>query len=70
MIDHVGIYGSRVAEGLWAFNVGLVMFSFWSKVRLYVCILLHSMISGQFICFKTRPIEQENFLFHIITDLD
>ena len=24
MIDHVGIYGSRVAEGLPAFNVGLV----------------------------------------------
>ena len=24
MIDHVGIYGSRVAEGLSAFNVGLV----------------------------------------------
>ena len=29
MIDHVGIYGSRVAEGLSAFNVGLV----FSKVR-------------------------------------
>ena len=26
MIDHVGIYGSRVAEGLSAFNVGLVSF--------------------------------------------
>ena len=26
MIDHVGIYGSRVAEGLLAFNVGLVLF--------------------------------------------
>ena len=25
MIDHVGIYGSRVAEGLSAFNVGLVI---------------------------------------------
>ena len=24
MIDHVGIYGSRVAEGLSTFNVGLV----------------------------------------------
>ena len=24
MIDHVGIYGSRVAEGLSAFNVDLV----------------------------------------------
>ena len=24
MSDHVGIYGSRVAEGLSAFNVGLV----------------------------------------------
>ena len=28
MIDHVGIYGSRVAEGLWAFNVGLVLHIF------------------------------------------
>ena len=28
MIDHVGIYGSRVAEGLSAFNVGLVVYSF------------------------------------------
>ena len=30
MIDHVGIYGStsRVAEGLSAFNVGLVFFFF------------------------------------------
>ena len=27
MIDHVGIYGSRVAEGLSAFNVGLVCIS-------------------------------------------
>ena len=26
MIDHVGIYGSSVAEGLSAFNVGLVLF--------------------------------------------
>ena len=25
MIDHVGIYGSRVAEGLSASNVGLVI---------------------------------------------
>ena len=25
MIDHVGIYGSRVAEGLSAFNVALVI---------------------------------------------
>ena len=25
IIDHVGIYGSRVAEGLSAFNVGLVV---------------------------------------------
>ena len=25
MIDHVGIYGSRMAEGLSAFNVGLVV---------------------------------------------
>ena len=27
MIDHVGIYGSRVAEGFSAFNVGLVFIS-------------------------------------------
>ena len=30
MIDHVGIYGSRVAEGLSAFNVGLVYIVFGS----------------------------------------
>ena len=29
MIDHVGIYGSRVAEGLSAFYVGLVIYFFW-----------------------------------------
>ena len=31
MIDHVGIYGSRVAEGLSALNVGLVLFikNYW-----------------------------------------
>ena len=27
MIDHVGIYGSKVAEGLSAFNAGLVLFA-------------------------------------------
>ena len=29
MIDHVGIYGSRVAEGLSASNVGLVCLPMW-----------------------------------------
>ena len=29
MIDHVGIYGSREAEGLSAFNVGLVYRYLW-----------------------------------------
>ena len=36
MIDHVGIYGSRVAEGLSAFNVGLVYSYF-----LYLYMVLH-----------------------------
>ena len=31
MIDHVGIYGSKVAEGLSAFNVGLVISMHWVK---------------------------------------
>ena len=31
MIDHVGIYGSRVAEGLSAFNVGLVN-KYWCHI--------------------------------------
>ena len=31
MIDHVGIYGSRVAEGLSALNVGLVLFVNYEK---------------------------------------
>ena len=34
MIDHVGIYGSRVAEGVSAFNVGLVLgVRGWAPVR-------------------------------------
>ena len=33
MIDHVGIYGSRVAEGLSAFNVGLVEIDICFPVR-------------------------------------
>ena len=40
MIDHVGIYGSRVAEGLSAFNVGLV-----SSLSSFV---LHFIAIGQF----------------------
>ena len=36
MIDHVEIYGSRVAEGLSAFNGGLVLFAIWLfKAMLY-----------------------------------
>ena len=33
IIDHVGIYGSRVAEGLSAFNVGLVCFVFVIRIK-------------------------------------
>ena len=36
MIDHVGIYGSRVAEGLSAFNVGLV-FS-WICIKFFLIV--------------------------------
>ena len=45
MIDHVGIYGSRVAEGLWAFNIGLVSNNFTGlslilfKMSFYLLIL-------------------------------
>ena len=40
MIDHVGIYGSRVAEGLSAFNVGLVLVSgVWVKIK-SMCLLM------------------------------
>ena len=35
MIDHVGIYGSRVAEGLSAFNVGLVLLFDVENIRRY-----------------------------------
>ena len=35
MIDHVGIYGSRVAEGLSAFSVGLVNKAIGKKI--YLC---------------------------------
>ena len=38
MIDHVGIYGSRVAEGLSAFNVGLVYSYFY--IYIWYCITL------------------------------
>ena len=40
MIDHVGIYGSRVAEGLSAFNVGLV--ADWRGLRPGVWLILTS----------------------------
>ena len=33
MIDHVGIYGARVAEGLSASNVGLVLYDFKSVIH-------------------------------------
>ena len=35
MIDHVGIYGSRVAEGLSASNVGLVVFGTACQIYCY-----------------------------------
>ena len=41
MIDHVGIYGSRVAEGLSAFNVGLVIFGSWTADRLFVWLFIY-----------------------------
>ena len=37
MIDDVGIYGSRVAEALSAFNVGLVLALWWFTRRYYKC---------------------------------
>ena len=49
MIDHVGIYGSRVAEGLSAFNVGLVVKILFSEFwRLFLCVLDFSKFSGLF----------------------
>ena len=33
MIDHVGIYGSKVAEGLSAFNVGLVLIGIFTSSK-------------------------------------
>ena len=33
VVDHVGIYGSKGAEGLSAFNAGLVNMSFSSKEK-------------------------------------
>ena len=33
MINHVGIYGSRVAEGLSAFNVGLVIYIYFLTIE-------------------------------------
>ena len=38
MIDHVGIYGSRVAEGLSAFNVGLVNLETYFSTK-FICAL-------------------------------
>ena len=44
MIDHVGIYGSRVAKGLSAFNGGLVLY--------YKRIILHSLTQTFEACQK------------------
>ena len=50
MIDHVGIYGSKVAEGLSAFNAGLVSkccaVSTWKLV--YTLSRLHNILSSCF----------------------
>ena len=35
MVDHVGIYGSKGAEGLSAFNAGLVRFVLWWVARTF-----------------------------------
>ena len=46
MIDHVGIYGSRVAEGLSAFNVGLVCgvrpMTWYQPISQYRCTMTSS----------------------------
>ena len=41
MIDHVGIYGSKVAEGLSAFNAGLVIFSWKFQVEFRDIVIFH-----------------------------
>ena len=44
MIDHVGIYGSRVAEGLSAFNVGLVSVIVGCIVMWLSCVSVNGII--------------------------
>ena len=49
MIDHVGIYGSKVAEGLSAFNAGLVYSSNICEILLYkrqLVVITHELIYG------------------------
>ena len=53
MIDHVGIYESRVAKGLSASNVGLVSVSSTNKIM--ICTLYLS-ISYAFLFWKTPSI--------------
>ena len=47
VVDHVGIYGSKGAEGLSAFNAGLVKIvsTTWSTSELWLCIYSVVMIS-------------------------
>ena len=63
MIDHVGIYGSRVAEGLSAFNVGLVWIwswttiirfrkKYWKILKLYTQIFALILVAGGCVCYK------------------
>ena len=49
MIDHVGIYGSRVAEGLSASNVGLVFKMWFHFLRLFTLCAIF--------LYETGPIE-------------
>ena len=52
MIDHVGIYGSRVAEGLSAFNSGLVIVYFQETVNIFSCDKLVLWIMPLSICLS------------------
>ena len=59
MIDHVGIYGSRVAEGLSAFNVGLVVFS--AAAIIFNTLICQRMLFMKTICSWTYQRKKFNF---------
>ena len=57
MIDHVGIYGSKVAEGLSAFNAGLVYF--WHhRIKIKLC---------SYVIRSTRSPSGSQRLYHVTT---